>query len=184
MKKYLDDLRNIMENGNDRSDRTGVGTRGLFGMQTRYDLKEGFPAVTTKKLAWKAVKSELLWFLEGSGDERRLAEILHGIDRKHLIHSKTIWTANANADYWKGGKFDGDLGRVYGVQWRHWKTFHDLSKSEDDLAVGKVEETDQIKELIDGIKNDPFGRRHILTAWNPGELDQMALPPCHLLAQF
>jgi len=170
MKEYHKALEHILENGRDKTDRTGVGTRSVFGMQMRFDLQLGFPAVTTKKLAWKAVVSELLWFLEGSGDERRLAEILYG-DRNartdHGVLKPTIWTANAQADYWKPrAKFDGDLGRVYGVQWRNF---------------GGV---DQVQQLIDGIKKDPSGRRHILTAWNPAELDQMALPPCHVLSQF
>jgi thymidylate synthase len=135
----------------------------------RFNLQEGFPAVTTKKLAWRAVVSELLWFLEGSGDERRLAEILHGTRDSS---KKTIWTANAEADYWKSkARFEGDLGRVYGVQWRNWSNF---------LAYN----FDQIQILIDGLKNDPSSRRHIVSAWNPGELDQMALPPCHVLSQF
>jgi len=135
----------------------------------RFNLQEGFPAVTTKKLAWRAVVSELLWFLEGSGDERRLAEILHGT---RDANKKTIWTANAEADYWKpNAVFEGDLGRVYGVQWRQWGP-----------RLG--DHIDQIERLIEGIKQDPAGRRHILTAWNPGELDQMALPPCHVLSQF
>ena len=173
-----------MLHGDDRGDRTGTGTRGIFGVQTRYNLQDGFPAMTTKKLAWKAVVSELLWFLEGSGDERRLCEIRHGsVDAE----KKTIWTANAEAGYWKHkAKYPGDLGRVYGVQWRHWQTFHSMGTSEgnDGLVIGRLDETDQIANLIDGLKNDAFGRRHLLTAWNPGELDQMALPPCHLLAQF
>lgn len=184
MRSYLDTLEYILKYGTNRDDRTGTGTRGVFGVQTRYDLRKGFPGMTTKKLAWKAVVSELLWFLEGSGDERRLCEIRHGsVD----ADKKTIWTANAEAGYWKHkAKFPGDLGRVYGVQWRHWQTFHSLAHDEgnDDVSTGKLKETDQIANLIDGIKNDPFDRRHLLTAWNPGELDQMALPPCHLLAQF
>ena len=163
MKTYLDALHNVLNNGTVREDRTGVGTIGLFGMQQRYDLSAGFPAVTTKKLAFKACLGELLWFLEGSSDERRLAEITHGT-RKGVT---TIWTANALSPYWKPkAKFEGDLGRVYGVQWRDF---------------GGV---DQVQELVNGIKRDPYGRRHILSAWNPGELDQMALPPCHCFAQF
>jgi thymidylate synthase len=169
MQKYLDDLRYIRLEGNLRGNRTGIPTLSVFGMQTRYNLQEGFPAMTTKKLAWKAVVSELLWFIEGSGDERRLAEILHGT-RDPSKH--TIWTANANADYWKPkALFEGDLGRVYGTQWRDWGP-----------RIG--EKVDQLTNLIEGIKKDPEGRRHIITAWNPGELDQMALPPCHLLSQF
>ena len=164
MKQYHKALEEILINGKDKTDRTGVGTRSIFGMQMRFDLRKGFPATTTKKLAWKAVVSELLWFLEGSGDERRLAEILHGTrdDSK-----KTIWTANANAEYWNSkAKYPGDLGRVYGVQWRNFNG------------------VDQLQNLIEGLKKDPNGRRHILSAWNPAELDQMALPPCHVMSQF
>jgi thymidylate synthase len=168
-----------MENGDDRGDRTGVGTRGVFGVTTRYDLSKGFPAMTTKRLAWKAVVSELLWFIEGSGDERRLAEILHGT---RDAEKKTIWTANAEADYWKGT--NGDLGRVYGVQWREWRTFKHLSHGEDDLLVGKYEYVDQLKDIITRIKTNPFDRRLVITAWNPGELNEMALPPCHMFMQF
>ena len=128
MKTYLDAMRFVLENGTTKSDRTGVGTISYFGMQQRYDLSQGFPAVTTKKLAWKSVVSELLWFIEGSGDELRLREILHG---SRTSDKSTIWTANATAPYWtnrykkfppKGPQYEGDLGRVYGVQWRHWRT--------------------------------------------------------------
>ena len=164
MKEYNNALRYILENGRDKEDRTGVGTRSVFGMQMRFNLQLGFPATTTKKLAWKAVTSELLWFLEGSTDERRLAEILHGT---RDLAKKTIWTANAEADYWKPkASFDGDLGRVYGAQWRNFNG------------------VDQVTNLIEGIKKDPNGRRHIISAWNPAEIDQMALPPCHVLSQF
>jgi thymidylate synthase len=133
----------------------------------------------------------LLWFIEGSGDEKRLREILHGSAESSKT---TIWTANATAPYWQDkAKFEGDLGRVYGVQWRHWRTpvEHKEETFKDDFGShysrkGYVhfKETDQLKELIDGIKNDPDSRRHILTAWNPGELSEMALPPCHCFAQF
>jgi thymidylate synthase len=164
MKTYLAALHDVLNRGTVRQDRTGTGTIGIFGMQQRYDLSQGFPAVTTKKLAFKACLSELLWFLEGSSDERRLAEILHGSSEED---KRTIWTDNALADYWlPKAKFQGDLGRVYGVQWRDF---------------GGV---DQLLRLVEGIKKDPYGRRHIITAWNPAELDQMALPPCHCFAQF
>jgi thymidylate synthase len=164
MKTYLDSLKFVLENGQERKDRTGTGTISVFGMQSRYDLTRGFPAVTTKKLAFKSCLSELLWFIEGSGDERRLCEILHGT---RDTDKRTIWTDNATSDYWlPRSKYPGDLGRVYGVQWRDF---------------GGV---DQLNELILGIKNDPHGRRHILTAWNPAELNEMALPPCHCFAQF
>jgi thymidylate synthase len=175
---YLDALKDILENGDTRPDRTGVGTISKFGVQMRFDLTEGFPAVTTKKLAWKACVSELLWFIEGSGDEFRLREILHG-DRKS--EKKTIWTDNAQADYWVNKRLQrhaGDLGRVYGVQWRKWR--------KPLIRINKVilQNHDQLLELIAGIKDDPYSRRHIISAWNPGELDMMALPPCHMMAQF
>lgn len=178
MKQYHDVLQNVLENGDVRPDRTGVGTRSLFGLQMQFDLTEGFPAVTTKKLAWKAVVSELLWFIEGSCDELRLREILHG-DRNS--DKKTIWTDNANSDYWvqkKLKRHQGDLGRVYGVQWRKWR--------KPLVRINKVvlQNHDQLIELVNGIMDDPYSRRHILTAWNPGELDAMALPPCHMMSQF
>ena len=164
MKQYHDLLQDILDNGEVKDDRTGVGTISVFGRQLRFDLTQGFPAITTKKLAWRSVASELLGFIEGTSDERRLAEMLYNSrDNKF----KTIWTGNAQADYWTDkAKFRGDLGRVYGVQWRDWRG------------------VDQLANLIEGIKKDPNGRRHILTAWNVDELDQMALPPCHVLAQF
>jgi thymidylate synthase len=192
MNTYHTALRDVLETGTRRDDRTGIGTISKFGMQQRYDLSIGFPAVTTKKLAWKSVVGELLWMIEGSGDERRLAEITHGT-RDGVV---TIWTPNALAPYWKSkAKFEGDLGRVYGVQWRHWRTVKQRETNgtfKDSFGstyrrVGnniEVREVDQLKSLIEGIKADPYGRRHILTAWNPGELDQMALPPCHCFAQF
>lgn len=177
-KVYLNALKEILDNGEDRPDRTGVGTRGIFGMQMRFNLQDGFPALTTKKLAWRAVVSELLWFIEGSGDERRLAEILHG-DRN--TSKSTIWTANAGADYWANKKLRrhaADLGRVYGVQWRRWR--------KPLIRINKVvlQNLDQLANLIEGIKTDPYSRRHIITAWNPGELELMALPPCHMMSQF
>jgi thymidylate synthase len=188
MKQYQEALKQILENGKNKSDRTGVGTRSVFGMQMRFNLQDGFPATTTKKLAWRAVVSELLWFLEGSGDERRLAEILHGTRDSN---KKTIWTANAEADYWKpNAQFGGDLGRVYGVQWKHWRKYYERKDMGDaHLGIGNRvatdrTEIDQVQQLIDGIKKDPSGRRHIISAWNPGELDQMALPPCHVMSQF
>jgi thymidylate synthase len=175
---YLDALHNILENGEDRPDRTGVGTRSIFGLQMRFDLTEGFPAVTTKKLAWRSVVSELLWFIEGSNDERRLREILHG-SRESI--KTTIWTDNADASYWvskKTKRSAGDLGRIYGVQWRRWR--------KPLIRINKVilQNHDQLLELISGIKEDPYGRRHIISAWNPGEIDLMALPPCHIMSQF
>lgn len=190
MNQYLNALQEVLTKGTVKDDRTGVGTISLFGMQQRYDLTESFPAVTTKRLAWRACVGELLWMIEGSGDERRLAEITHG-DREGAV---TIWTPNALAPYWKPrAKFEGDLGRVYGVQWRHWRSVQHVKSGsiKNDLGSyfsiqGGIQEveTDQLKTLIEGIMREPHGRRHILSAWNPGELDAMALPPCHVLAQF
>ena len=174
MKQYIDALTHILENGKDRGDRTGVGTRGVFGYQMRFDLRNEFPAVTTKKLAWKSVVSELLWMLEGSSDERRLAEIHYGKTREELVGKTTIWTANAD----KQGKDLGhvnddttkDLGPVYGHQWRTW-----------DAQLGYV---DQISEVLEGLYYNPDSRRHIVSAWNADQINVMALPPCHTMFQF
>lgn len=161
MKQYLDALRYILENGIDREDRTGTGTRAAFGMQMRFKMENGFPAVTTKKLAFNSLKAELLWFISGSSDVRELQKL-----------GSHIWDANAEADYWKQkAKFPGDLGRIYGVQWRRWKA-----------PDGK--EIDQLANAIRMIKEQAYSRRIIVTAWNPGELEQMALPPCHAFFQF
>ena len=293
MNNYLELIRDIMDNGEDTMDRTGVGTRSVFGRQLRWNLKQGFPAVTTKRLAWRGVVSELLWFLEGSGDERRLAEILHGT---RDTSKSTIWTDNSQAQYWVDkAAFPGDLGVVYGNMWRKWpgdpgkyvpvltrkpepgavpdserlfalvtiqgaemrlweriidraerkgipvsydwmdpRTFceqirlvpgyytwckyqHNVSLSpyyygadqysltgamfmdrryHKELKIYRQNEidadfhyrrelyVDQIQRLIHDLKTEPHSRRHILTAWNPAELGNMALPPCHVLAQF
>ena len=166
MKNYLGALKHCYENGDFVKSRAG-NVKKSFGYQMRFDLQEGFPAVTTKKLAWKAVVSELLWFLEGSNDERRLAEILYEDNRDNLEDKNTIWTQNANAEYWKKkSKFSGDVGRIYGVQWRDFNG------------------VDQLENLIEGLKKDPDSRRHILTAWNTAELHNMSLPPCHAFSQF
>lgn len=167
--QYLNLVREILETGEDRIDRTGTGTRAIFGKHLDINLKQGFPAVTTKKLAWKAVLSEILWFLEGTSDERRLAEILHGTRDPS---KRTIWTDNAEASYWTPkSQYEGDLGRVYGVQWRSWR-------KSDGSSI------DQIAELIQKLKTNPTDRRMIVSALNIAEFDQMALPPCHMMAQF
>lgn len=186
MNQYLAALQQVLDTGITRDDRTGTGTISLFGMQQRYNLANSFPAVTTKKLAWRACVGELLWMIEGSGDERRLAEITHGSADGKV----TIWTPNALAPYWQPqAKFEGDLGRVYGVQWRHWNKYtvrqnYGASFLGGQRVAADVTEVDQLSQLIEGIRRDPHGRRHIISAWNPGELDQMALPPCHTFAQF
>ena len=173
MKQYLELLEYILQHGEERGDRTGTGVISSFGHQIRFNLEDGFPAVTTKSLAWKGVVSELLWFLEGSDDERRLAEIRFQKDRSKLTDlSKfsTIWTDNADNQGIELGYENTEttkkLGPVYGVQWRDW---------------GGV---DQIKKLINDLQANPNGRRHILSAWNVGKIDSMALPPCHVMSQF
>lgn len=170
MKIYLDFLKKILKDGEEKKDRTGTGTISLFGPQMEFDLQEGFPLLTTKKMATKAIISELLWFIEGSTDERRLAEILYSDKRENLIGKNTIWTANADNQGKKLGYTNSDLikelGPVYGKQWRDFN--------------GK----DQLKELIEQIQTNPESRRLILSAWNAGEIDKMALPPCHVLFQF
>ena len=166
MQQYIEALKHCYNQGIDVDSRAGK-VRKSFGFQMRFNLQKGFPATTTKKLAWRSVVSELLWFLEGSDDERRLAEILYTDVRENIKDKKTIWTQNANSEYWKEkSKFKGDVGRIYGVQWRDFNG------------------VDQIENLIKGIKKDPNGRRHILTAWNPPELPLMSLPACHAFSQF
>lgn len=176
MKQYHSALCHVLIDGEDKSDRTGVGTRSVFGYQIRFDLTAGFPAVTTKKLAWRSVVGELLWFLEGSTDERRLAEITFEKKRNLLVDNKTIWTANAdNQGNALGYRNDGlvkELGPVYGYQWRNF----DGCELQDGV--------DQIEWLINEIKTNPDSRRLILSAWNPNQLSQMALPPCHTMSQF
>lgn len=168
MQNYLEILKHVIDNGSDRPDRTGVGTRSVLGLQFRCDLQKGFPCLTTKKILWKSAIGEILWWLEGSGDERRLAEIINEKPRSELKNKKTVWTANANAPYWiSKAKFEGDCGKIYGKQIRNWNG-----------------EIDQLTTILEQIKKDPYGRRHILTSWNPSDLNSMALPPCHYNVQF
>jgi thymidylate synthase len=170
--QYLNLVEDVIQNGKLRSDRTGVGTLSVFGRQVRYDLSKGFPLLTSKKMNIKSVIAELLWFIEGSSDERRLAEILYDRPREELNNKTTIWTANSNAEYWKHkAEFLGDCGRIYPMQWRRW-----INKD------GKV--IDQLQNTIDNLKKEPNSRRHLIVAFNPGELDQMCLPPCHVMFQF
>ena len=174
MKQYLDALQYIFDNGEEVTDRTGVGTKSVFGYQMRFNLQDGFPAVTTKRLAWRSVVGELLWFLEGSTDERRLAELTYGESRSELVDKTTIWTANADKQGVDLGYINTTLtkhlGPVYGAQWRNFNGGHP--------------KCDQITNIISEIKNNPDSRRIILSAWNPLQIEQMALPPCHTMAQF
>jgi thymidylate synthase len=190
--QYLDLCNDVLKNGDDRIDRTQVGTRSLFGHQIRCDLEKGFPLITTKQTHFKPILGEILWFVEGSSDERRLAEITYGTRDPERT---TIWTQNAQADYWRDKReFDGDLGRVYGVQWRDW-THAELKGSNDSLshplggttyygAKVLVQKFDQLKTIVETIKKDPASRRMVLSAFNVGEMNNMALPPCHMFAQF
>ncbi|MGN6365616.1 thymidylate synthase [Asticcacaulis taihuensis] len=150
--QYLNLVRDIMDNGVARADRTGTGTLGLFGRQIRFDLSKGFPLLTTKKVHFKSIAVELLWFLRGDTNVKYLND--HGV---------TIW------DEWADE--NGNLGPVYGKQWRSWAA-----------PDGRV--IDQMKNLVENLKTNPYSRRHVISAWNPAEVDDMALPPCHCLFQF
>ncbi|WIM04529.1 MAG: thymidylate synthase [Candidatus Nitricoxidivorans perseverans] len=152
MQVYLDLMRHVLDHGHIKADRTGTGTRSVFGWQMRFDLADGFPVLTTKKLHLRSIIHELLWFLRGETNIRYLKD--NGV---------RIWDEWADAN--------GDLGPVYGHQWRHWPA-----------ADGR--EVDQIAELIEGLKKNPDSRRHIVSAWNPGDVPKMRLPPCHALFQF
>ncbi|MEC9461901.1 MAG: thymidylate synthase [Pseudomonadota bacterium] len=152
MHQYHDLLRHVLENGSDRGDRTGTGTRSVFGHQMRFDLADGFPVITTKRLHLRSIIHELLWFLKGDTNIRYLKE--NGV---------SIW------DEWADE--NGDLGPVYGAQWRSWP----------DYDGGHI---DQMAKLVESIKTNPDSRRHIVTGWNPALVDEMALPPCHCLFQF
>lgn len=181
MKQYHDTMEYVLKYGEKSKDRTGVGTLSIFGHQMRFNLQEGFPAITTKRLAWKAVVGELLWFLEGSTDERRLAEITYSKNREELKDKHTIWTANADAQGvalgYKNDDTNKELGPIYGYQWRNFNKAMQGSS-------GSIYGVDQLAWLINEIKTNPDSRRLILTAWNPAQLKYMALPPCHVLAQF
>ena len=161
MRQYLEILKKALAEGDDRADRTGVGTRAIFGEAMRFDLAAGFPAVTTKRLAFRSVVAELLWFLAGSSDVNEL----HALG----VH---IWDGNAFADYWRGrARFPGDAGRNYGQQWRDW-------------IAPDGRHIDQLREAIRLIREQPASRRMVVSAWNPGEIEATSLPACHALFQF
>jgi thymidylate synthase len=161
VRQYLDILRKAMDQGIDRDDRTGTGTRAIFGEVMRFRMSDGFPAVTTKRLAFRSVLAELLWFLAGSSDVNEL----------HALGVR-IWDGNAYAPYWiDKARFEGDAGRNYGQQWRDW------------IAPNGYH-VDQLANVIAQLNENPSSRRHVVTAWNPGELDATSLPACHALFQF
>jgi thymidylate synthase len=161
VRQYLDILRKALDSGVDRDDRTGTGTRAIFGEVMRFRMSDGFPAVTTKRLAFRSVLGELLWFLAGSSDVNEL----------HALGVR-IWDGNAYAPYWvERARFPGDAGRNYGQQWRDW-------------IAPDGRHVDQLADVITGIRERPSSRRHVVTAWNPGELDATSLPACHALFQF
>lgn len=172
MKQYQDLLRAIMENGEDRTDRTGVGTRSLFGWQSRYNLSEGFPLLTTKKIHTKSIFTELLWFLSGRTDNQWLND--RGV---------TIWDEWATAEQTKRfRRQEGDLGPVYGHQWRDFGGWDELLPPPG--WTKHHSGVDQITRVVKDIQENPYSRRHIVTAWNPKEADEVALPPCHSMFQF
>jgi thymidylate synthase len=161
VRQYLAVLRKALETGVDRDDRTGTGTRAIFGEVMRFRMSDGFPAVTTKRLAFRSVLAELLWFIAGSSDVNEL----------HALGTR-IWDGNAYAPYWvERARFEGDAGRNYGQQWRDW-------------IAPDGRRVDQLADVIRGIRERPASRRHVVTAWNPGELDATSLPACHALFQF
>lgn len=181
MKQYLDLLKDIVENGEDVSDRTGVGTRCVFGRQLRFDLSKEFPAVTTKKLAFNSMKAELLWFISGSSNVNDLRALQYGEENRFNTEKVTVWDANYENQGKALGYENGELGPIYGVQWRDWLKAYNI----DLVSSGVQTETvDQLGTAIDTIKNNPDSRRIIVSAWNPSEIPDMTLPPCHVLFQF
>lgn len=170
MRQYLDLLQDVLLNGTQTDDRTGTGTISVFGRQLRFNLAEGFPLVTTKKVFWKGIVAELLWMIDGDTNINALIE--------QNVH---IW------DEWADQ--NGDLGPVYGAQWRKWNKFmlakYKIDPQSDDYKYDIINRhIDQLAEVINSIKTNPTSRRHIVTAWNPADLDEMALPPCHCFFQF
>jgi thymidylate synthase len=173
-------LTDVLGKGMIKEDRTGTGTRSLFGYQMRFDLSKGFPICTTKKVPFRSVLSELLWFLTGSTNVNDLRGILHGAANRDNWAMPTIWDANAIAQGRALGYEDGELGPVYGSQWRSWPA----PSKHDGMLRQEPKVIDQIGQLIYDIRNNPDSRRLIVSAWNPAQVDKMALPPCHCLFQF
>lgn len=181
MTQYLEALHEIRYGGVDRKGRNGW-TRAQFAKQLRFDMRKGFPAVTTKTLAFKAVVAELLWFLSGSTNDNDL--------KKLVGKNKTIWTANAEDPKWVERRSkdlayeEGSLGKIYGHQWRNWNGTYLGDRRVQPRSIGNNDGVDQITRVVDLLRKDPYDRRAVVTAWNPSDLDHMALPPCHMLFQF
>jgi len=173
MQNYIDLMKDVLENGFDSPDRTGVGSRKVLGRMLRFDLRQGFPIITTRKVSLRIAFEETMFFLRGQSNTKLLEE-------KKI----NIWKGNTSREFLDNRGLthlpEGDMGRGYGVQWRDWQSPRKI----DRLGVHMVDKTDQIKDLLEGLKRDPSGRRHVVTGWNPGELSQMALPPCHMLHMY
>lgn len=165
MKQYLDLLKDINDNGEGVKDRTGVGTRSVFGRQVRYDLSKGFPLITTKKMFWKGIVHELLWFLQGSSNIKYLVD-----------NNIRIWDAWANSD--------GDLGPVYGKQWCAWDKYIPYDRTANGNYICEKKEINQIKNVVERIKTNPECRRLIVNAWNPADIEKVGLAWCHSMFQF
>lgn len=170
MQNYIDLLKDILENGVDKSDRTGIGSRSVFGRILRWDLGKGFPIITTRKVSLRIAFEETMFFLRGETNTKLLEE-------KKI----NIWKGNTSREFLDSRGLhhlpEGDMGKGYGYQWRRWEFLHPTKP-------GEIAELDQIYSLLEGLKRDPFGRRHVVTGWNPGQLDEMALPPCHMLHMY
>lgn len=175
MKQYTDLLQLLLEHGERREQARGMATYSMFGHSLKFDLREGFPLVTVKHVPFKSVIAELVGFMRGVSTVQGFNDL-----------GTRIWDANGSADYWvknPNRRFEGDLGRIYGVQWRSHCALEDRPAEGSPVMETHIKVTDQLAELIKGLKHNPQSRRHIVSAWNPGELDQMALPPCHIMFQ-
>jgi thymidylate synthase len=179
MKNYLELLKDVKENGVDKNDRTGIGSRAVFGRLLRWNLSGGFPILTTRKVSLRIAFEETMFFLRGHTNTKLLEE-------KKI----NIWKGNTSREFLDNRGLtqlpEGNMGKGYGYQWRHWET-PGIYVEDNGVLMEKhvfVKETDQIKDLLEGIRNDPFGRRHVVTGWNPGQLEEMALPPCHMLHMY
>lgn len=175
MKQYVDLLQLLLEQGERREQARGMPAYGLFGQNLKFDLRDGFPLVTVKRVPFTSVIAELVGFMRGVSTVQGFNDL-----------GTKIWDANGSAPYWADNprrRFAGDLGRIYGVQWRSYCSLEDRPAEGSPILETHIKVTDQLADLIAGLKHNPQSRRHVVTAWNPGELDQMALPPCHILFQ-